>query len=339
MRYNLFRDDARNGFGLIKQNSKAPCDNLFMAIDLNIEPGKTYRWSDFKKLKPPYSIALDGFVDSATVRDPEGPYANFDHHSKTDRLSTRSTAEQVHIEIKLGLFDTFRRGGIPEAHIYINDTDEDACLAWWLLKNNERIRNVSEPRVNRLVYCEDRLDCTAGAYPFGYISMRRKMAWIFQPYHEARFKGRFARMEETEMRSIIESVEDRISRHVLDDDSELRLEGCYEKIGGGPGWTFTRETGSASRMAMYNDGITAFAVLVAEKQDGSFIYTLGRRSVWTPFILQKLYSILNEAEHDIVNAGNKWGGSDTIGGSPRETGSRLSPSKLQGIINSALNND
>lgn len=310
-----------------------------MAIDLYIEPRKVCSWSDFKKQKPPYSIALDGFVDSATVRDPDGPYANFDHHSRTDRLATRSTSEQVHVEIKLGLFDTFSRDGIHEAHVYVNDPDEDACLAWWLLKNNEKVRNSSDSRINRLVYCEDRLDCTAGAYPFGDTSMRRKMAWIFQPYHEARFKGRVARMEETEMRSIIESVEYRISRHTLGDDSELRLEGNYEKIGGGLGWTFTRETGPASRMAMYNDGITAFAALVAEKQDGSFIYTLGRRSVWTPFILEELYSALNEAERGIVNDNNRWGGSDTIGGSPRETGSRLSPSELQEIINSTLNRE
>jgi hypothetical protein len=313
--------------------------NFFVAVDLNIEPRKIYSWPDFKKQKPSYSIALDGFVDSATIRDPEGPYANFDHHSKTDRLATRSTSEQVHIEIKLGLFDTFRRDGIPEAHIYVNDPDEDACLAWWLLKNNERVRNFSDLRINRLVYCEDRLDCTAGAYPFGDTSMRRKIAWIFQPYHEARFNGGVARMEGAEMRGIFESVEARISSHVSGDDSELKLEGNYERIGGGSGWTFTKETGSASRMAMYNDGITAFAALVAGKPDGSFIYTLGRRSVWTQFNLQELYSVLNEAEPDIVNDGNKWGGSDTIGGSPRETGSRLSPSRLQEIINSTLNGD
>jgi hypothetical protein len=308
-----------------------------MAIDLNIEPRKVYRWSDFKKQKPSYSIALDGFVDSATRRDTGGPYANFDHHSRVDRLATRSTSEQVHMEIKLGLFDTFRKHGVPEAHVYVNDPDEDTCLAWWLLKNYEQVKNFADPRINRLVYCEDRLDCTAGAYPFGDTSMRRKMAWIFQPYNEARFNGGVAQMEEGEMRSVIESVEARISSHIIGEGAELRLEGHYEKIGGGPGWTLTKETGPASRMAMYNDGISAFAALVAEKPDGSFVYTLGRRSVWTPFNLQKLYSRLNEEEPNIISDSNKWGGSDTIGGSPRDTASSLSPKKLQEIINATLN--
>lgn len=309
-----------------------------MSIDLHIEPRKVYNWSDFRRQKPPYSIALDGFVDSPTRRDPKGPYANFDHHSRADRLATRSASEQVHIEIKLGLFDTFRKKGIPEAHIYVNDPDEDSCLAWWLLKNNEQVKNRSEPGINRLVYCEDRLDCTAGAYPFGDTSMRRKMAWIFQPYNEARFEGIVARMEQAEMRTIIESVEDRIGRHVIGEGGEIPLEGHYEKIGGGSGWTLTRETGPASRMAMYNDGITAFAALVAER-DGSYVYAFGRRSVWTPFNLQRLYSRLNEEESDIVNDHNKWGGSDTIGGSPRETGSRLSPGRIEEIINAALNSN
>ncbi|MCG2720756.1 MAG: hypothetical protein L6290_01915 [Thermodesulfovibrionales bacterium] len=94
-------------------------------------------------------------------------------------MTTRSTAEQIHIEIKLGLFDTFRKDGVPEAHIYVNDPDEDTCLAWWLLKNNERVRKYSDPRINRLVYCEDRLDSTAGAYPFGDTSMRRKWHGYF----------------------------------------------------------------------------------------------------------------------------------------------------------------
>ncbi len=307
-----------------------------MSIDLHIEPRKVYSWSDFKKKKPAYSIALDGFVNATTKRDPKGPYANFDHHSRTDRLATRSTSEQVHIEIKLGLFDTFRKNGVSEAHIYVNDPDEDTCLAWWLLKNNDRVRKYSDARIIRLVYCEDRLDSTAGAYPFGDISMRKKMAWIFQPYYKARFDGKVAQMEETEMRAIIKSVEERIDRYFLDESGEISLKENYEIIGGGVDWTFTKETGPASRMAMYNDGITAFATLVAENADGSFVYTLGRRSVWTPFSLQKLYERLNEEESDVITDSNRWDGSDTIGGSPRGTGSRLSPERLQEIINATM---
>lgn len=307
-----------------------------MTIELFIEPRKTYTWEDFQKEKPPFSIALDGFVDAPTQRDPYGPYANFDHHTKSDRLATRSTSEQVHLEINLGLFKTFRRGGIPTANVYVNDPDEDTCVAWWLLKHHEMVIDHAQPAINRLVYCEDRLDSTAGAYPFGDTSMRRKMAWIFAPYNDARFKGKIAVMDAAEMRNVIESVEARINQHILGEGQELVLEGHYEKIGGGNGWTMTKETGPASRMAMYEDNIAAFVALVAQRNDGAYVYTLGRRSIWVTFDLPKLYRTLNGIESSIVFDGNRWGGSDTVGGSPRETGSRLPPYKLQEIINHTL---
>jgi len=309
--------------------------SVFMVIDLNIEPRKVYNWETFKKSKPPYSIALDGFVNAPTIRDTNGPYANFDHHC-VDRTSTRSTSDQVHMEIGAGLFDSFRKNGIPEVHAWINDPDEDTCLAWWLLKHFEQVENHAEPRINRLVYCEDRLDSTAGSYPFGDTSMRRKMAWIFQPYNDVRFSGELSQMNAVGMRNIVESVESRISNHVFGDGGEIALEGNYERIGGGDNWVFTKETGPASRMAMYNDGIKAFVAMVAKKSDDSFVYVLGRNSVWTPFDIPKLYRVLNNTEIGIVSEKNLWGGSNTIGGSPRETGSRLNPEKLQEIINSAL---
>ena len=307
-----------------------------MAVELYVEPRKMYTWKEFKEQKSSYSIGLDGFVSAPTQRDPKGPYANFDHHSESDRLATRSTSEQVHMEINMGLFDTFRRNGMPTAKVYVNDPDEDTCLAWWLLKNNEQVKDHANPRINRLVYCEDRLDCTAGAYPFGDIKMRRQMAWIFEPYNQARFHGRIAQMVAAEMRNVLEAVEGRINNHIFGESGELALEGHYEKVGGGKGWTFTRETGSASRIAMYTDGISAFAAIVAEKPDGSRVYTLGRRSLWVPFDLPTLYTRLNKEEGDLVKSNNQWGGSDTIGGSPRETGSKIEPARLQEIINEVL---
>ena len=307
-----------------------------MTIELVVEPRQVYTWCDFRQHHPPYSIALDGIVDHKTARDPRGPYANFDHHSHVDRLATRSTSEQVHLEINLGLFETFRMDGLPHAIVHVNDPDEDTCLAWWLLQHHEDVMNHAQPQINRLVYCEDRLDCTAGSYPFGDTAMRRRMAWIFQPYNEARFTGQIAQMEAAGMRNVMESVNRRISEYIFGSAGEIPLEGNYERIGGGVGWTFTRETGPASRMAMYNDGINAFASLVSERSDGNFVYVLGRRSVWSPFDLRKIFRTLNKLDASVVTDANRWGGSDTIGGSPRQTGSTIPPSRLQEIIESSL---
>ena len=311
-----------------------------MPIELHIEPRKVYSWDEFRAQKRPYSIALDGFVNDSTKRDPKGPYANFDHHTNSDRLATRSTSEQVHMEINMGLFDTFRKEGVPTAQVYVNDPDEDTCLAWWQLKNHELVREHANPRINRLVYCEDRLDCTAGAYPFGDIKMRRQMAWIFEPYNAARFQARFqggiAQMDAAEMKNVMEAVEGRINAHIFGESGELALEGHHQRIGGGNSWVLTRETGPASRMAMYNEGITAFAAIVAEKPDGSIVYTLGRKSVWVLFDIPSFYNRLNQEEGDRINTNNKWGGSDMVGGSPRDTGSGIKPERLQQILNEEI---
>lgn len=305
-----------------------------MSIELIAEPGKVYAWEQFRSQKPAYSIALDGIVSSPTMRDPSGPYANFDHHTGVDRLSARSTSEQVYLEINLGLFDSFRRDGLPRAKVYVNDPDEDTCLAWWLLKNHEKVINHASPAINRLVRCEDLLDCTAGAYPIGNTEMRRKMAWIFYPYNAARFQGKIAQMSGVEMENVIEAVEGRITQHVLGQGSEIALEGHYERIGGGDGWAMTKETGPASRMAMYNDGIKAYVTLVAKKPNDFYVYAWGKRSAWTPFNID--IERLNEIEGEIITPDNRWGPPGkgaTTGGSPKLTGSRLSPKELEAEIN------
>ncbi len=308
-----------------------------MTIELHVEPRKVYTWKDFRRNKPAYSIGLDGIVDSPTRRDPKGPYANFDHHSKSG-FATRSTSGQVHMEIRMGLFQTFKQDEKPHAHVYVNDPDEDVCLAWWLLNNSELVNGNVYPQITGLVDCEDRMDCTAGAYPLDDPQMRRQMAWIFDPYNLARFEGKIATATESEMRDIINTVEGRITDHVFGRGKEIQLEGHFERIGGDERWALTRETGPASRMAMYNNGIRAFIAVVAQKADGSFVYAIGKRDPWNPiFQLPLIYRRLNREENGIITKTNRWGGSDFRGGSPKETGSGLPPKRVEEIVISELN--
>ncbi len=311
-----------------------------MSIDLWIEPGKVYTWEDFLIEKPPFSIGLDGIVSGPTMRDNYGPYANFDHHHPSiDRLSTRSTSAQVHMEINMGLFDVFKKKGVPYANIFINDPDEDADLSSFQLRHHELVKGHGNPKLNRLVYCEDMLDCTAGAYPFGDIRIRRQMAWIFLPYTEARFEKRLGDMGISEMRDIVEAVHGRIEQYLFEECGEIALEGHYERIGGGKKWSLVKETGPAARMALYNDKINAFVSLLGENGGGTLRYTVNKRSPWTPFDNKKVYDICNEEEKILgleITEENKWGGSDLSGGSPRDTGSLIKPDRLEKILNDIL---
>lgn len=315
-----------------------------MAIEFYIEPRKVYEWRDFCRKKQPYSIALDGLVKGKTRRNaldtPLGPYANFNHHEGVDRFSTRSTSDQVHLEINMGLFDTFRKEGIPTAQIYVNDCDQDTCLAIWLLQNHERVIDHAQPNINKLVYCVDRLDTTAGGYPFGDIKFRRVMEWIFEPYHDERYHGKLHKLDATEMRAFIEEVQGRIHTYVFEGPQERALLGAYETLSAGENWRFVRETGSGARAALMRDKVSAFVSLVEERPTGSRDYVLWRKSGWIrAFNNTSLYFLLNEVEeklnHGIISNTNCWDGGDTVGGSPRDTGSFILPDALAKIINSA----
>ena len=305
-----------------------------MPIMLHVEPGKECTWDDFRKKKPPYSIALDGFVDDSTARDLSGPYANFDHHRGSDSIGTRSTCEQVHLAITTGLFDLFKKDGEPHAHVFVNHPDADSTLSWWELKNHELVTGDPKISISRLSYFEDMLDCTSGDYPFEETHMIRKIAWIFEPYNNARVKGELDHISGDEMRALIECIGYRIDDYVVGKEKELSLEGHYEIIGGGPGWKMTKETGPASRIAMHHDGIRAYVTLLSEK-DGWYFYAMGR-SPWIEFPLPALYQKFNEIEKGIVTESNKWNGGDNRGGPPKLTGSRLPPKKLEEIINSEM---
>ena len=317
-----------------------------MNVRLYVEPGVTYSWEDFLLRKPFYSIALDGIVAHKTERVAEfskdkavGPFANFDHHAGVDRLATRSTSQQVYMEINLGLFRTFQYDGIPTANLFVNDCDEDTCLATWLLMNHERVIDHAEPAINRLVNIEDLLDSTAGAYPLGDVKIRRQMAWIFEPYHEARFNGRLKELNTGEMKTLIESVHSRIQAYTLGEGEWLGLEGQYEiLLGGGAGWSLVRERGPAARLAMYADGIEAYVSCLGKQANAKFTYSVGRRSVWINFPMKRIFDALNKDDPE-VNPTNYWGPLEinaTIGGSPRKTGSGLSPAEVSDIINRLL---
>jgi len=300
-------------------------------INLHIEPRKTISWETFTKDYPPYSIALDGFVDGPTRRDSKGPYANFDHHSLVDRISTRSTADQVHMEINLGLFETFRKDGIPTANVYVNDVDEDTCLAYWLLVNHEQIGHHAYPNINRLVYCNDRLDCTGGTYPFGDTEFLRTMAWIFEPYRSVRQNAAYGQFDQSLMEAILASVGSRICDYCMGKAGQCSINKHFEVLNSFNGWSFVKETSTSSRMFMFASGVNAFL-----SDRGHGIYVLGRKSTWINFPLDKIYEALNNRDENITEA-NRWGGSNTIGGSPRETGSTLPPEAICGIINGILN--
>jgi hypothetical protein len=301
-------------------------------IVLHMEP-KTppVSWKEFLKNKYPcQSIALDGYVTGGPRFDAGKLKQNFNHHEDVDRLATRSTCAQILMATRQGLFDCFKCCGKNQIHVYANDCDQDVCTSWFLIKNHEMIKNSMNPLINRLVYMEDMLDSTAGAYPFPpTLKTLEHFAWIFYPYTKFRLTGGIDRRDPNEFMDVVNSVEKRIWDHVMGNAETIALETDYEVIGGGKGWSMVKEIGQHARTAMFADGIKAF-VSVRERKDGNFSYVYGKMSSYIPFNLFDIYETCNMQENCTTD---RHGGSDIIGGSPRINGSKITPEEMQTLIN------
>lgn len=308
-------------------------------IILHAEPGVVLSWEDFLTQRPPFSIALDGYVSGRSNYSPAGPFANFNHHEDVDRLSTRSTCMQIFFSIKLGLFDSFTKNGKPFAHVFVNDADQDVCLSYWLLTNPDKALSVKwEDPLAKFIVFEDFVDASAGAYPFDDSdkpdSLLKRQAWVFEPYTTARSERRLHSMTGPDLEQLIGTISDRITQFTENRGQSLAVEADPEIIGGGPGWKMIAETSGYGRTKIYASGTGAF-VGMRKRSDDNYTYVLGKMSPYISFPLVKIYEALNKVEN-LEPAHNLWGGSDLIGGSPRKTGSRLSPQEVEQIINKVI---
>ena len=309
-------------------------------FELHVEPNTPPQQPEqFIVEKGPFSIALDGYVHGAPWFDESGPRANFNHHEDVDRLATAATCEQVLTAIRSGLFQTFRKDGLPKAEVYVNDCDQDVCTAYYLLTHAPMVESATNPLINALVSVEGKLDATAGAYPFSPdLAIMRKIAWMFQPYTEFRKSGDINRRETPQFEQVIESCSRRIDDYMLGKGKELPLDIRYEVLDQRPGYTVVREIGDNARIGMYASGINAFLSVQeidSAKDQPYWRYTVGRRSLFIPFPTDKIFETLNGVD-TAVEGQNNWGGGNLIGGSPRATGSNLNPEQVTELIDGVL---
>ena len=303
-------------------------------INLNMRPDHTpLSWEQFCLSRPPFSAAIDGYVNAPPVVDLSGPFINMDHHVGVNRHATRATCAQALMKIRMGLFRTFSCDGEPTMEVWANDCDEDVCLTWFLLQNGNRFAKDLNPRLDQLVNVVDLLDTTAGMYPLPPdTGLAAERAWVFEPYNQSRQAGELAHKNASLFRTVVDTVHERIEAYIQGKAGQSQSDNRYKVIGGGPGWTMAREIGAGAKMALVSDGITAF-VLVREANIGHWTYVVGRISELDPFPLPGVLKHLNNLEQ---NPADHWGGGTNIGGSPRTVGSRLSPTEVQDGINEYL---
>lgn len=306
--------------------------------------GRSVSWQNFTRNTPEHSIALDGYVCEGSRFNPSGPWANFNHHEGVSRLETRATCAQVLVAMRQGLFQTFDPDRMTA---YVNDCDEDVCLSVYLLRQPAYEQYTSwhewDSRINELVFLEDMLDTTGGAFavPDTLVALQ-ELLWVFAPYHEFRASGELHKRDSFGFARIIDEVGQRAEMYVCNKGGRIQPDTRSEIIDDIDNGRviFVKEIGANARLGAYGRGAKAF-VAVRELPDSMYAYSLGRASQFVPFPIPKILKALNTAEtHEwrgMTEAmpDERWGGSDIIAGSPRG-GSILTPRQVKEVIQGVI---
>ncbi len=307
-------------------------------IDLHVLPRKTMNKNEFLKVSPDCSIALDGVVIGGPFYDETTKHANFDHHDNVVREATMSTCKQVLFAIKGGLFKSFQENGLPIAHVYVNDPDQDTALSLWELDNYKLLEGTqSIPSISRLIGLTDELDITGGSYPRKLDErLLRQHNWVFDAYNQLRKSGSLANASEAVIRDNLEATLARISKFMMGSGGEKSLDPKYEVLHDSKfGYKVLNEIGgNEARYILFSQGMDAFISLVATRHDNRKVWSVGRRSPFIPFPVNELYDVYNQAEG--FTRENGWNGSTLVGGSSREHGSGLDYKQLVELTDAHL---
>lgn len=285
-------------------------------MEIVIDRGKTVLFEDL----PPRSVALDGYVLGPRI-DAETERYSFDHHGDCVRHATRSTAEQVHDAIVLGL--------APRClTIFVNDVDLDTALAVWLLRHTERAR---EPLVNRLVHGAGLLDAHSGAFPLAG-DLPTIVEWLSEPETRARATGTYFQLDAQGMRALLDEIGRRVSQYADGASAayteDFHIDNRYEVLLRGTGWVLVQSLGTRAHARLFADGHDR-VVIHTTLPDGTHGYTVAKRSEFVKcFPVARILTSLNAREHG-------WGGGSTVGGAPRHADgsrSRLAPEEVFDVV-------
>ncbi|MDQ3932155.1 MAG: hypothetical protein M3252_04870 [Actinomycetota bacterium] len=277
-------------------------------------PNEVVTWEEFKRLPAP-AVALDGYVEGPPRQNPT--HASFDHHTGVDRLATRATCEQVALAIRFGPLQLIEDP--DRLHVHVNHADEDVCLSVWLLEHQDAI---DEPRIRRLVDAEGLLDTTGGCYvPVTDQDFLGQLAWIFAPCQ--RRPNTVATMART-----IREVGRRLGRFAAGKAQKARTASAYTVLERRGRVAAIEEHGPLARAQLRQVGIDLFVSRRYHK--GRVEFSIGKTSPYVAFNLPRAFQELNRLEG--CEGDDVWGGSETIGGSPRRGGTRLGVATILDVL-------
>jgi hypothetical protein len=292
---------------------------------------------------PPGTIYLDGAAEGGPFLDVEKAVFNLDHHEGCVRSFTLATCEQAMVMIRKGLDFQSR-----DWTIYANDPDLDTVLAIWLLLNHMRL-NDADTEIRRKTMPLVRLQ---GAIDAHGLEMQELCG--FPPELQ---KSAFAELERLRSREVALKKEGKWQEidflqytadvlRAIDAMiySSHHFEGVLEveelaraEIGQSQLAIVCRGEAGIYEVEPQLRRLHGKRLGVIILQTGPNTYTLRQVDTFLPATLESAYERLNLIDPAAGNrrSGNRWGGSEEIGGSPRATGTSLTPQQIAAALTQA----
>jgi len=303
-------------------------------VKVRVEHGLTFTATAAHKAAEG-TIFIDGVAQGPPFLDAERRVFNLDHHADCVRQFTLSSCEQALVLVRRGL-DLRERSWT----LYANDPDLDTVLALWVLVNamhvadNAAVRAAITPlvRVEGVldVHGRDRLDL-AGLGPDELARATARLDTLHRAEQSARRGGSWERADPLsftaeQLRALDEMVfpadyfegfrhVEALARAELSDHRVAVVcrsdQGIYEA--------------EEDLKRLYGKRLGIIAL-----QKEPHVYTLRQVDAFLPGNLELAYARLNILDPAVRSGSgkNRWGGSAEIGGSPRKSGTRLSPQEI-----------
>src|SRR5437016_6581202 len=332
-RYRIKRDDT----GAVLTCVEAP------TVSVRVQRGLTVTAAAARSAAPG-SIFLDGAAQGEPFLDPKREVYNLDHHEGCVRSFLLATCEQSMVLIRKGL-DLRKR----DWTVYANDADLDTVLAIWVLLNHIRLNDRSgetRARIMPLVRVQGVIDAQGldmedmSALPAELLAeIHGCIDELREPELALKLRGRWGQSDllgytADRLRAIDRLV---YSPTHFDDVTDVEQLARVEIANGSVAVVCRSKAGiyEVERQLRRLHGKRLGVIVL---RTGASTYTLRQVNPYLPTSLERVYTHLNLVDPAAGGhrSANRWGGSMEIGGSPRSTGTRLTPTQIAGVCRRAF---
>jgi hypothetical protein len=304
-------------------------------LSAHIEAGLAFAGSVARK-SPSGTIFLDGVAQCEPFMDHERQVYNLDHHEGCVRAFTLSACEQALVVCMKGI-DLQSR----EWNIFANEPDLDTLLAIWILFNNARIgRQDSGQR--RLLFALVRYEGVIDAIglelkdlcalpPELMRKMQRVIDHLRTDELALKKEGRWAKTDYlTYAAGMLHKIDQIFYKpsdfaDYLGVEELARIDLTDQRIA-----VVVEADMGIYEIEPHLNKLYGSRLGVVFLKKGANSYTVRQMDLFMPVTLEAIYDRLNfvDAAVRYRTLTNKWGGAADIGGSPRGTGTRLTPLEI-----------